>query len=30
MELISETLTDIYQGLSYRFKNKEGSDEERN
>lgn len=30
MELISETLTDIYQGLSYRFRNKEGSDEELN
>ena len=30
MELVSETLTDIYQGLSYRFKHKEGSDEQRN
>ena len=30
MELISRTLTDIYQGLIYRFKQKEGSDEERN
>ncbi len=30
MELISNTLTDVYQGLLYRFKNKEGSDEKRN
>lgn len=30
MELISGTLTDIYQGLLYRFRQKEGSDEERN
>ena len=29
MELVSNTLTDVYQGLLYRFKNKEGSDEER-
>ncbi len=30
MELISETLTDVYQGILYRFRQKEGSDEERN
>ena len=30
MELISGTLTDVYQGLLYRFRQKEGSDEERN
>ena len=30
MGLISGTLTDVYQGLLYRFKQKEGSDEERN
>lgn len=30
MELISNTLTDVYQGLLYRFKSKEGSDEKRN
>ena len=30
MELVSESLTDVYQGLLYRFKHKEGSDEERN
>ena len=29
-DLVSETLTDIYQGILYRFRNKEGSDEERN
>ena len=29
MELISGTLTDVYQGLLYRFRQKEGSDEER-
>ena len=28
-DLVSETLTDIYQGILYRFRNKEGSDEER-
>ena len=30
MDLISGTLTDVYQGLLYRFRQKEGSDEERN
>ncbi len=30
MELVSNTLTDVYQGLLYRFKHKEGSDGERN
>lgn len=30
MGLISNTLTDVYQGLLYRFKSKEGSDEKRN
>ena len=30
MELVSMTLTDVYQGILYRFKHKEGSDEERN
>ena len=30
MELISATLTDVYQGLLYRFRQEEGSDEERN
>ena len=30
MELVSQTLTDVYQGVLYRFKQKEGSDEERN
>lgn len=30
MDLISSTLTDVYQGLLYRFRQKEGSDEERN
>ena len=30
MDLISETLTDVYQGLLHRFRQKEGSDEERN
>lgn len=29
MDLISSTLTDVYQGLLYRFRQKEGSDEER-
>ena len=29
-DLVSETLTDIYQGILYRFRNKEGSHEERN
>ncbi|MBP5552124.1 MAG: TetR/AcrR family transcriptional regulator [Spirochaetales bacterium] len=30
MDLISLTLTDVYQGLLHRFRQKEGSDEERN
>jgi len=30
MDVVSETLTDVYQGLVYRFRTKEGSDEERN
>ncbi len=30
IQLVSDTLTNVYQGLLYRFKNKEGSDEERN
>ena len=30
MDFVSNTLTDVYQGLLYRFKNKEGSDEQRN
>lgn len=30
MEIVSNTLTDVYQGLLHRFRNKEGSDEQRN